>query len=73
MKILIVISLVFTLIACELVGVMNAMTTAHVYVNKETGHMIYCSNKHNRDPKDFRYAGTANVNPKNIKKCYLAN
>ena len=71
MKVLLVILVIFTLISCELLGVMNALTQAHVYVNLETGKIIYCSNKHVSEPKDFRYAGTANTNPKNIKKCFF--
>ncbi len=45
---------------------------AHIYVNKTTGKMLFCSNKHDGDPRDFDYVGTANVPEDEVKLCELA-
>lgn len=45
--------------------------TAHVYENKETGELLYCSNKHDGDPQDFEYKGTAEVPPSEKVSCHL--
>jgi hypothetical protein len=72
--------LVFLLCGCETLQVdggsitidFAATETAHVYRNKTTGELLYCSNQHVGQPRDFDYVGTAQVQPSEIKLCELA-
>jgi len=58
------------IVALFLVGCM-ANATAHVYENKETGELLYCSNEQEGELQDFEYKGTAEVAESEIRLCEL--
>lgn len=74
-----VISFILLLVACETLKFEGASVTvdfgvnetAYIYENKETGELLYCSNKHDGNPRDFEYKGTAEVSATEIKLCEL--
>jgi len=42
---------------------------AHIYKVKDTGVLLYCSNKHSVPAKDHEYLGTANVPEDEVLLC----
>lgn len=73
MKIFIVLFLIAVVQACVLLPfLINKNETAHVYRHKTTGDLLYCSNQHTGQPRDFDYIGTASVKKSDIRICGLA-
>ena len=65
MKYLIVLLTALLLTGCFAQGM------AHIYENRETGELLYCSNAQNPVPQDFDYKGTAMVAESDIVFCAL--
>ena len=70
-KILLVITLGMILGGCGLIGKLVTHAEAHIYENRETGELLYCSNDQGENTTDFKYVGTGKVPKDQIVYCDL--